>query len=118
MSRVTPESVAGPSPLGVDCEHEHDPRWGGGFYEPDWFYDLCDRLGSARLQDFMFACNLYPSTPDFLGERCGRVDYQVRRLSTHPSLALWCGDNELVGALTWFEESRRDRDAIWSPTTA
>ncbi len=38
------------------------------------------------------------------------VDYQVRRLSSHPSIALWCGDNELVGALTWFDESRKDRD--------
>lgn len=38
------------------------------------------------------------------------VDYQVKRLSSHPSIALWCGDNELVGALTWFEEPRNNRD--------
>ena len=84
--------------------------WGGGFYEPDWFYDLCDRLGLMVWQDFMFACNLYPSTPDFLENVAAEVDYQVRRLSSHPSIVLWCGDNELVGALTWFEESRNDRD--------
>ncbi|MBB2683256.1 glycoside hydrolase family 2 protein [Rhizobium sophoriradicis] len=84
--------------------------WGGGFYEQDHFYDLCDRLGLMVWQDFMFACNLYPSTEDFLENVAIEVDYQVRRLSSHPSIALWCGDNELVGALTWFEESRKDRD--------
>ncbi|MEA3516992.1 beta-mannosidase [Rhizobium mulingense] len=84
--------------------------WDGGFYEQDHFYDLCDRLGLMVWQDFMFACNLYPSTEDFLENVAIEVNYQVRRLSSHPSIALWCGDNELVGALTWFEESRKDRD--------
>ena len=84
--------------------------WGGGFYEHDWFYDICDRLGLMVWQDFMFACNLYPSTGDFLENVADEVGYQVRRLATHPSIVLWCGDNELVGALTWFEESRNDRD--------
>ncbi|MHB0953554.1 MAG: beta-mannosidase [Allorhizobium sp.] len=84
--------------------------WGGGFYEQDHFYNLCDRLGLMVWQDFMFACNLYPCTEDFLSNVSAEVDYQVRRLSSHPSIALWCGDNELVGALTWFKESRDDRD--------
>jgi beta-mannosidase len=84
--------------------------WGGGFYEQDYFYDLCDRLGLMVWQDFMFACNLYPSTEDFLDNVTLEVDYQVGRLSSHPSIALWCGDNELVGALTWFDESKKDRD--------
>ena len=84
--------------------------WGGGFYEQDFFYDLCDELGLLVWQDFMFACNLYPSTPDFLDEVRAEVDYQVRRLGSHASIALWCGDNELIGALTWFEESRKNRD--------
>ncbi|MGP4689954.1 beta-mannosidase [Agrobacterium cavarae] len=84
--------------------------WGGGFYEPDWFYDLCDRLGLMVWQDFMFACNLYPCTEDFLDNVELEVDYQVKRLASHPSIALWCGDNELVGALNWFEESRNNRD--------
>ncbi len=84
--------------------------WGGGFYEQDYFYDLCDRLGLMVWQDFMFACNLYPSTEDFLENVAREVDYQVKRLSSHPSIALWCGDNELVGALTWFDEPKKDRD--------
>lgn len=84
--------------------------WGGGFYEADWFYDLCDQLGLMVWQDFQFACNLYPSTTDFLENVAAEVDYQSRRLISHPSIVLWCGDNELVGALTWFPESRENRD--------
>jgi beta-mannosidase len=84
--------------------------WGGGRYEPDWFYDICDELGLMVWQDFMFACHLYPSTPDFLREVAAEVREVVARIHHHACLALWCGDNELVGALTWFEESRRDRD--------
>jgi beta-mannosidase len=84
--------------------------WGGGFYETEHFYETCDRLGLMVWQDFMFACNLYPSTPDFLAEVEAEVEYQVKRLSSHACLALWCGDNELVGALTWFEASVKNRD--------
>lgn len=84
--------------------------WGGGFYEDDHFYEACDELGLMVWQDFQFACNLYPSTPDFLKNVEEEVDYQVRRLISHPSIVLWCGDNELVGALNWFKESLENRD--------
>ncbi|MCC7320691.1 MAG: glycoside hydrolase family 2 protein [Rubellimicrobium sp.] len=84
--------------------------WGGGRYEPDSFHDACDELGLMVWQDFMFACNLYPSTPDFLSEVQAEVRDNVARLQHHASLALWCGDNELIGALDWFPESRADRD--------
>ncbi|MCA1440702.1 glycoside hydrolase family 2 protein [Ensifer sp. IC4062] len=110
VSRVTPQGVEDLLLSAVDANMNMIRVWGGGFYEPDWFYDLCDRLGLLVWQDFMFACNLYPSTPDFLDNVAAEVDHQVKRLSSHPSIAIWCGDNELVGALTWFEESRKDRD--------
>ena len=84
--------------------------WGGGRYESDAFYHACDELGVLVWQDFMFACNLYPSTPEFLAEVEQEVTWQVQRLSHHACIALWCGDNELIGALGWFDESRRDRD--------
>jgi beta-mannosidase len=84
--------------------------WGGGQYEPDWFYDLCDELGLLVWQDFMFACHLYPSDEAFLAEIAEEARQQIGRLQHHACLALWCGDNELIGALNWFEESRKNRD--------
>jgi beta-mannosidase len=84
--------------------------WGGGQYESDHFYNECDRLGLLVWQDFMFSCSLYPADPAFLASVRGEVSYQVKRLQHHPSLALWCGNNENVGALTWYEISRRNRD--------
>lgn len=82
--------------------------WGGGRYETDAFYAECDALGLLVWQDFMFACNLYPATEQFLASVGREVDYQAKRLGHR--VALWCGDNELIGALTWFKESREDRD--------
>ncbi|WP_309668443.1 glycosyl hydrolase 2 galactose-binding domain-containing protein [Tabrizicola sp.] len=84
--------------------------WGGGRYEPDWFYDLCDEMGLMVWQDFMFACHMYPSTPEFLAEVGLEVRDVVARINHHACLAVWCGDNELIGALTWFPETRKDRD--------
>ncbi len=110
FSRVTKAGVRDLLQSAVDANMNMIRVWGGGFYEPDWFYDLCDEMGLMVWQDFMFACNLYPSTSDFLDNVTAEVDYQVRRLSSHPSIVLWCGDNELVGALTWFDVSRKDRD--------
>ena len=94
----------------VDANMNMIRIWGGGRYEPDWFYALCDQLGLLVWQDFMFACHLYPSTPAFLAEVAAEVREVVLRIDHHACLALWCGDNELIGALTWFEESRKDRD--------
>jgi len=69
--------------------------WGGGIYEHDVFYDLCDRLGILIWQDFMFACAPYPEDdPTFVAEVRSEIDDQVSRLRNHPSLALWCGNNE------------------------
>ena len=84
--------------------------WGGGQYERDIFYDLCDELGLLIWHDMMFSCSLYPATEDFLAEVEVEVTHQLKRLMNHPSIALWCGNNEDVGALTWYEESRKDRD--------
>jgi beta-mannosidase len=79
--------------------------WGGGQYEPDMFYDICDELGLLVWQDFMFSCSLYPSQSWFMEEVAEEVHSQVKRLISHPAIALWCGNNENIGALGWFEES-------------
>ncbi len=94
----------------VDANMNMIRVWGGGRYEPDWFYDMCDEMGLMVWQDFMFACNLYPSTRGFLSDVREEVRYQVARLQHHACIAVWCGDNELVGALGWFRESQEDRD--------
>ena len=84
--------------------------WGGGQYESDRFYDLCDKLGILIWQDFMFSCSLYPAEDWFLDEVRMEVRAQVKRLQSHACIALWCGNNENIGALGWFEESLQDRD--------
>ena len=84
--------------------------WGGGRYEPSWFYDLCDELGLMVWQDFMFSCHIYPADQAFLDDVAQEVRQNALRLHHHASLALWCGDNELIGALTWFPETRANRD--------
>ena len=84
--------------------------WGGGMYESDAFYDICDRLGLIVWQDCTFACSLYPSDSDFLKNVEHEIEDNVFRLQSHPSLAVWCGNHENLGALTWYEDSRANRD--------
>jgi len=68
--------------------------WGGGKFEKDCFYEICDSLGLLIWHDFMFACAMYPATEEFLGEVSAEITHQIKRLQCHPSIALWCGDNE------------------------
>jgi beta-mannosidase len=82
--------------------------WGGGQYEPDYFYDLCDELGILLWHDFMFACMSYPSNREFLDNVRVEITQQIRRLSHHASIALWCGDNEVIGSLSWYPETKAD----------
>ncbi|MEM7800816.1 MAG: glycoside hydrolase family 2 protein [Chloroflexota bacterium] len=74
--------------------------WGGGIYEQEIFYDLCDELGLCVWQDFMFACATYPSFDrDFMANVTEEAEYNIRRIRHHASLALWCGNNELEQGL-------------------
>lgn len=70
--------------------------WGGGYYASDSIYNECDRRGILVWQDFMFACQAYPFfLDDYLDNVKNEVAYNVRRICSHPSLALWCGNNEI-----------------------
>ena len=68
--------------------------WGGGIYEDEYFYDLCDSLGILVWQDFMFACAMYPGDDKFMESVEVEATQQIKRLRKHPSIALWCGNNE------------------------
>ena len=76
--------------------------WGGGFYEEERFYDLCDRYGILVWQDFTFACGIYPEDEAFAANVHQEAVENVRRLRHRASLALWCGNNEMEqGWVDW-----------------
>ncbi|MCE5237923.1 glycoside hydrolase family 2 protein [bacterium] len=87
--------------------------WGGGIYEQDSFYDLCDELGICIWQDFMFACSTYPAFDDaFMANVRAEAEDNVRRLRHHACLALWVGNNELEQGLVGDEWT--DRTMSWA----
>ena len=69
--------------------------WGGGIYEDDLFYDTCDELGIIVWQDFPFACAVYPYHEEFVRNVKQEAIQNIKRIRHHPSLALWCGNNEV-----------------------
>ncbi len=93
--------------------------WGGAIYENDEFYKLCDKNGIMIWQDFMFACMHYPGTKEFLNNIEEEAIYNVKRLRNHPSIALWCGNNEIEeGWEPWkwsekYKYSKEDSLAIY-----
>jgi beta-mannosidase len=74
--------------------------WGGGIYESDDFYDLCDEMGILVWQDFMFGCSLYPGDQAFLESVRQEATDNVKRLRNHPSIVIWVGNNEIESG--WF----------------
>jgi beta-mannosidase len=94
--------------------------WGGGVYADDIFYDECDKNGILVWQDFMFACAMYPGDDDFLQNVKKEVIDNVNRLQNHPSIALWCGNNENdEGWKNWgwqkqYQYSKSDSTNIWN----
>ena len=89
--------------------------WGGGYYPDDWFYDICDELGLLVWQDFMFACAVYNLSESFEENIRAEFADNIRRLRHHPSLALWCGNNEMeqfVAVGEWVRTKRQIADYI------
>jgi len=93
--------------------------WGGGIYESDYFYSVCDSLGIMVWQDFMFANSMYPNDAAFHESVAHEVEDNVIRLRNHPCIALWCGNNEIeVAWNNWgwqkqFGYSKKDSTEIW-----
>ncbi len=89
--------------------------WGGGFYEEDRFYDLCDRYGLLIWQDFIFACGVYPEDDAFAENVRQEAIENVRRLRHRASLALWCGNNEMEQG--WVDWKWNDPEKAAVPVT-
>lgn len=85
--------------------------WGGGVYEDKRFYEEADKRGVLIWQDFMFGCTAYPSDSTFLKNVRDEAEYQVRRLSNHTSLVLWCGNNEVEEAIKYWGWQRKYSEA-------
>ncbi len=94
--------------------------WGGGIYENDYFYSLCDSLGIMVWQDFMFACGMYPDSTEYKYKIINEVKDNFERLCNHPCIALWCGNNEAdEGWKNWgwqkeFGYTVKDSEKIWN----
>jgi beta-mannosidase len=94
--------------------------WGGGVYFDDAFYEACDANGILVWQDFMFACAMYPGDEKFVQNVKQEVIDNVNRLQNHPSIAIWCGNNENdEGWHNWgwqkqFNYSKADSTQIWN----
>lgn len=93
-SAVTPERLKEQLRRALDMNMNMLRVWGGGLYETDEFYDLCDELGLMVWQDFPFACSYYPDDTDAQAAVAREAEVNVVRLRNHASLALWCGNNE------------------------
>lgn len=99
LPRVTPEKYRETIKSAVDANMNMIRVWGGGIYENDYFYDLCDENGILVWQDFMFACSVYPAEGKLLENIRQEAIENVRRLRNHACLAIWCGNNENLDAL-------------------
>ncbi len=123
LPRVTPEKYETVVKTAANCNMNMLRVWGGGTYEDDLFYDLCDKYGILVWQDFMFACTMYPGDTAFLNNVKNEAIDNVKRLRNHPSMALWCGNNEIESMWAQWDEkagwgykqlyNTRQREVIW-----
>ncbi len=82
--------------------------WGGAYYPSEYFYGQCDEKGILLWQDFMFACLMYPFyEEDFLNNVLKEIEYNVNRIKSHPSLCLWCGNNEVETMFAYMPETMK-----------
>ncbi|MFV7234779.1 beta-mannosidase [Flavobacterium sp. ZB4R12] len=119
LSRVTKKEYEKVIAMAKDANMNMLRVWGGGIYEDDYFYDLCDKYGINVWQDFMFAGTMVPGDKAFFDNVKEEVQYQVKRLRHHPSIILWCGNNESDEAFkNWgwqksMNMSKQDSTRLW-----
>jgi beta-mannosidase len=106
LTRVSPEKYEFIVKSAAEANMNMLRVWGGGIYENDIFYDLCDKYGIMVWQDFMFACAMYPGNDAFLENVRQEAIDNVQRLRNHPSVVLWCGNNEIEIAWGEYEDER------------
>lgn len=107
MHKERYEGMAKHIDLVKECNMNMLRVWGGGYYVDEQMYEACDEKGILIWQDFPFACALYPATKDYLAEVEEEARQNVLRISSHPSLAVWCGNNEIWegwGNWSWDKE--------------
>ncbi|MDD2285633.1 MAG: glycoside hydrolase family 2 protein [Paludibacter sp.] len=87
--------------------------WGGGTYEDNLFYELADEHGILIWQDFMFGCTTYPHDPAFLSRVEKEAVYNIKRLRNHASLAIWCGNNEILEGMHYWGWKERYTEQVY-----
>ncbi|MBK8445702.1 MAG: glycoside hydrolase family 2 protein [Micropruina sp.] len=114
VSRVTPQRYRERVQQAKDANIDLLRIWGGGIYESQAFYDACDELGVMVWQDFCLACAAYPEEEPLWSELEAEARDNVMRLSAHPSLVLWNGNNENIwGHDEWHWAERPGGDKTW-----
>lgn len=116
LPRVTKEIYEKTILDAVDANMNMLRVWGGGTYENDIFYDLCDKYGIMVWQDFMFACSMYPSEGALLENIKYEAIDNIKRLRNHPSISIWCGNNEAYDG--WFGWGRKEEFTKQNPEYA
>ncbi len=124
LPRVTPEKYENVVKSAAECNMNMLRVWGGGVYEDDLFYELCDQYGILVWQDFMFACTMYPGDSAFLDNVKNEAIDNVKRLRNHACMALWCGNNEIESMWGQWDEkagwgykltyTAQQREVIWN----
>ncbi|MGC2056725.1 MAG: glycoside hydrolase family 2 protein [Candidatus Sulfotelmatobacter sp.] len=120
-NRVTPEIHRNILQAARDAHMNMVREWGGGYYESDDFYDICDELGIMVWQEFMFGGDMIPGDVPFQENVRQEAIDQIKRLRDHPSIVIWCGNNEVeTGWYHWgdrqaFKESvsPATRERVW-----
>ena len=115
-NRVTPEIHRNILQAAVDAHMNMVREWGGGYYESDDFYDICDELGIMVWQEFMFGGDMIPGDVAFQENVRQEAIDQVKRLRDHPSIVIWCGNNEVETGWYHWGDRQEFKEAI-SPTT-